>query len=72
MVTNCVFVRERGRENFEDYETVNKERLLLLLKGSSLESISTLASIEPWIDLSNFGFVDMPPFKRALSKFVRL
>ena len=59
----CVCEGEGERENCEDYETVNKDRLLSYLKRSSLESISTPASNEPWIDLLNFGFIDMPPIK---------
>ena len=44
---------ETDKKSCEDYsaENVNKERILLLLKTSGLESIYTHGSVNPWPSL---------------------
>lgn len=58
--------RARQRESCEDYETINKERILLQLKRSSLESMSTLGSTYPWLDLSTLGSMDPCTYRQSI------
>ena len=56
----------RARERVAKTETINKKRILLRLKRSSLESISTLASTYPWIDLSTLGSMDPCIYRQSI------
>ena len=58
--------RARARERVAKTETINKKRILLRLKRSSLESISTLASTYPWIDLSTLGSMDPCIYRQSI------
>ena len=58
--------RARERESCEDYETINKERILLQLNRSSLESMSTLGSTYPWTDLSTLGSMDPCTYRQSI------
>lgn len=67
LILTHTHARARERESCEDYETINKERILLLqLKRSSLESMSTLGSTYPWTDLSTLGSMDPCTYRQSI------